>query len=188
MENHGLVIKRTEKQEHVNALKAVGISPDDVKIVILTHLHWDHAGCFHLFDNATFLVQKRELEYAIAPFPCHHALYHENSLGKPMFVDYLKRIEMIDGDGQVEDGVEVIFLPGHTPGFQGVSVRTEEGRYVIAGDAVGMFESWETIPHVPTGLFTSLEECYKSMKKIERIADFVLPGHDMKVFDKFAYP
>lgn len=51
----------------------------------------------------------------------------ENNQGKPTFVDYLGRIE-------------VILIPGHSTGFQGVSVQTERGKYFIAGDAVGLFE------------------------------------------------
>lgn len=186
--NHGLVIQKNEKQNHVSALKSVGLSPDDVQIVIMTHLHWDHAWGFHVFKNATFLVQKKEVEYAIAPFPCNHTLYYEQSLGKPEFVDYLNQIEMINGDYEVEDGIETIFLPGHSPGFQGVSVRTEKGRYFIAGDAVGLFECWETVPHVPSGIFTNLEDYYNSIDRIEKIADYVLPGHDGRVFDQPAYP
>ena len=58
LENHGYVIKRGKEQEPVNALKSIGLSPDDVKIVLVTHLHWDHALGFHLFKNARFLIQR----------------------------------------------------------------------------------------------------------------------------------
>lgn len=187
-ENHNMEITRTEEQEPLNAIASVGLSPEDVRTVILTHLHWDHALGFHLFKNATFLIQKKEMEYAIAPFPCHLPVYHEKSTGKPQFVDYLDRIKVIDGDHQVEDGVTCIFIPSHTPGFQGVLVNTEKGKYFIAGDAVGLFENWETIPHVPSGIFNNLSQYYESIEKIERISDVVLPGHDGKIFDKPSYP
>jgi glyoxylase-like metal-dependent hydrolase (beta-lactamase superfamily II) len=188
LENHGYVIKREKEQEPVNALKSIGLSPDDVKIVIVTHLHWDHALGFHLFKNAKFLIQRKEVEYAIAPLPCHRPIYYEKSLGKPQFVDYLEQIEPIDGDHEVEDGVKAIFIPSHSPGFQGVLVRTQKGNYFIAGDAVGLFECWETIPHVPSSIFNNLEQYYESIERIEQIADFVLPGHDGRVFDKSVYP
>ena len=188
LENHGYVIKRGKEQEPVNALKSIGLSPDDVKIVLVTHLHWDHALGFHLFKNARFLIQRKEVEYAIAPPPCHRSIYYEKSLGKPQFVDYLEQIEMIDGDYEVEDGVKAIFIPSHSPGFQGILVRTQKGNYFIAGDAVGLFECWETIPHIPSSIFNNLEQYYESLEKIEQIADFVLPGHDGRVFDKTIYP
>jgi N-acyl homoserine lactone hydrolase len=188
LNNHGLVIDRSENQHPVNALKAAGISAEDVKIVILTHLHWDHTWGFHFFKNARFIIQKKEIEYAIAPFPCHHSIYYEKSLGKPIFVDYLNMIEMIDGDLEIEDGVNAVFIPSHSPGFQGVSVQTEKGKYFIAGDAVGLFECWETIPHVPSSIFNDLVQYYRSMKRIEKIADYILPGHDSRVFDRQIYP
>ncbi len=58
----------------------------------------------------------------------------------------------------------------------------------LSGEVVGLFESWDTIPHVPSGIFNNLEQYYESMGKIERIADFVLPGHDMEIFDSSTYP
>lgn len=188
LENHGLVITRDESQEPINALRSAGVSPDDVKIVILTHLHWDHTYGFHLFKNAKFLIQRREIAYAIAPLPCHNILYHEKSLGRPPFVDYLEKIEIIDGDYEVEGGVKIILIPSHSPGSQGVLIDTEKGKYFIAGDAVGLFECWDTVPHVPSGIFNNLEDYYESFNKIEKIADYVLPGHDDKVFDLPVYP
>lgn len=188
LENRGFVMKRSQEQEPVNAIKAIGLSPDDIKIVILTHLHWDHAWGFHHFKNAKFLIQRKEVEYAIAPLPCHRPIYYEKDLGKPPFVDYLDRIEMIRGDTEVEEGVNAVFIPSHSPGFQGVSVRTEKGTYFIAGDAVGLFECWETVPHVPSSIFNNLEDYYESMEKIEKVADFVLPGHDGRVFERSSYP
>jgi len=188
LKNHGLVIRRAENQHPFNALKAAGVSPDDVKIVIVTHLHWDHTWGFHFFKNARFLIQRREVEYAIAPLPCHRSIYYENNLGKPIFVDYLDKIEMINGDVEVEDGVHAISIPSHSPGFQGVLVQTEKGKYFIAGDAVGLFECWEITPHVPSSIFNDLEQYYHSMKRIEKMADHILPGHDGKVFDRPVYP
>lgn len=188
LKNHGFVIERGEKQDPINALKSIRVSPDEVKIVILTHLHWDHSSGFHFFKNAKFLVQKKEIKYAIAPLPCHHSMFYEKHQGKPVFVDYLDRIEMIDGDYKIEDGVETVFIPGHSPGFQGVLIATQKGKYFIAGDTVGLFECWETVPHVPSGIFNNLEAYYESMGRIEKIADFVLPGHDPKVFDRQVYP
>lgn len=188
LKNHGLAMKREKRQDIKNALKAINLSPDDIKTVIVTHLHYDHAGGFHNFKNAKFLIQKKEVEYGIAPLPCHHSIYYEKSLGKPTFVDYLDQIEIIDGDYEVEAGVHANFIPSHTPGFQGVSVQTKKGKYFIAGDAVGLYECWETVPHVPSGIFNNLEQYYESMKKIEEIADYVLPGHDSKIFEKDSYP
>ena len=51
---------RTENESLDSALKAIGVSPEEIDIVILTHLHWDHASNNHLFPNAHFIVQQKE--------------------------------------------------------------------------------------------------------------------------------
>jgi len=184
----GFSMQRIPEQQPAAALRRAGVKAEDVKTVVMTHLHWDHAWGFDLFENARFVIQKREAEYAVAPLPCHRALYHEESIGKPQFVDYLERVSIIDGDGTIAPGVDAIFLPGHTPGFQGVAVETGKGCHLIAGDAVGLYECMETIPYTPSGLYNDLAEYYRSLDRIHRMADVVLPGHDMRVFEKAAYP
>jgi N-acyl homoserine lactone hydrolase len=187
LKNHGMVIHRSESQLTENACRNAGFSPDDVKLTLLTHLHWDHVGAFHVFKNSRFVVQKKEIEYAINPLPCHRPLYFEKSLGKPEFVDYLDRIDVVDGDLEIEPGVRLISIPSHTPGFQGVLVEAESGNYFIAGDAVGLFECWETVPHVTSGLFLNLFDYYQSIEKIEELGANILPGHDPRVFEKKFY-
>ena len=131
----GFTMQRTPEQNPLSALAMAGVDPKNVKTIIMTHLHWDHAWGFDLFENARFVIQKKEAEYAVSPLPCHRSLYYEESIDKPQFVDFLDRISIIDGDCTIAPGVETIFLPGHTPGFQGIAVDTAEGRHLIAGDA-----------------------------------------------------
>jgi hypothetical protein len=83
---------------------------------------------------------------------------------------------------------KLFLFPVTPPDFREYWCGTDKGNYFIAGDAVGLFECWETIPHVPSSIFNNLEQYYESMEKIEQIADFLLPGHDGKVFDKSIYP
>ena len=187
LKNHGRVIHRTENQLPENACRNTGISPDDVKIVVLTHLHWDHVGAINIFKNARFIIQKKEMEYAINPLPCHRPLYYEDSLGKPEFVDYLDRIDAIDGDMEIEPGIKLISIPSHSPGFQGVCVEGEKSKYFIAGDAIGLYENWETVPHVPSGIYLNLYDYYKAFDKIEKLGANILPGHDPQVFDREFY-
>ncbi|MEW6673756.1 MAG: N-acyl homoserine lactonase family protein [Thermodesulfobacteriota bacterium] len=188
LENHGFIMHRTPEQQPLSALTSIGVNPLDVRTVIVTHLHWDHAWGFHLFKNARFILQRKEVEYAIAPLPCHKTLYYEKNLGKPQFVDFLERIMIIDGDYRVEKDVDAISIPSHSPGFQGVSVAAGKLTFFIGGDAIGLYECWENVPHIPSGIFNNLNDYYLSMNKIEQIADHILPGHDFKVFEKTSYP
>ncbi len=184
----GFAMQRSPAQQPVAALEAIGVKPADIGTIIMTHLHWDHAWGFDLFENARFVIQEKEMAYAATPLPCHRSLYHEESTGKPQFVDYLNRITVIEGDEEIAPGVRAILLPGHTPGFQGIAVDTEKGCHLIAGDAVGLYECMETVPYVPSGLYNDLAEYYKSLDRIHQMADVVLPGHDARVFERESYP
>lgn len=182
--HHQLI--RTEQQRPDIALKKYGISPNDVKLVINTHLHWDHCYGNDLFKNAKILVQEQELIYALNPLPCHEIDY-ETNLGRP-FLKGIERMEILSGDVKVADGILVIHIPGHTPGMQGVLIETKKGKYLIASDAVGLFENWQGEKSIPSGIFVNLEDYYISLKKITSVADFILPGHDIRVFENKYYP
>lgn len=172
-------IVRAPSQELVAALAAAGASPEEISIVVHTHLHYDHAGNNKLFSNARFFVQREELRYALAPTTFDASAYFAPSLG--VTPDYLgTRFELLDGDAEIADGVRVITTPGHTPGHQSVLVETASGRYCVTGDAVMWYENLER--QVPPGVHTSMIECMASMARIAREANHVLPAHEPRVF------
>jgi len=134
------------------------------------------------------LVQAEELRYAISPLPCH-ALYYESQLIRtsPSWLKVLDRIELVEGEMEIERGISLVPLPGHTPGFQGVLVELKSGRCLIAGDNCPLFENWhgnEQPTHMPPGIHVDQRDCYDSYRKMESIADMVLPGHAPKVLEK----
>jgi len=182
---------QSEEQKPINALSRIGVRPEDIDIVLLTHLHWDHASNNGLFKDATFLVQKKELEYAASPLPVHLKGYEAPQLG--MHPHYLGvKYTVIDGDYEVVPGVSTILTPGHSPGSQCVTVETGKGVYVIATDTVPLYDNWEGIPplmpHIANAIHVGLVEYFESFKKIEQLADYVLPGHDPKVLEREHYP
>ena len=184
-------MERTPHQDPAAALKSIGVMPDEIEVVILTHLHWDHSSNNALFRNARFLVQREELRYAIAPLPVHYAAYEAVALGMtPHYVG--TPLTAIEGDTDVCRGVSILFTPGHTPGSQAVLVETEAGRYLIAGDSVPLFDNWEGLPphqpHIPPAIHVDVSECYRTFKRIESCAAFVLPGHDPRVHERQSYP
>ena len=179
---------RTREEEPANALKSIGVSVDDIDIVINTHLHWDHCYNNSLFKNARFVVQKKELEFAIAPIATQEHVYESVTLGMtpPWFTT--KRWEVVDGDEQIAPSVSVIFTPGHTKGIQSVLVATDEGPYLIAGDTVPLYENWKGKHSVPNGIHVDLETYFRTLKKINRLNAVVLPGHDAALFNSAVYP
>jgi N-acyl homoserine lactone hydrolase len=184
--------KLIQKQNLAEGLKRVGLHPDNVDIVICTHLHWDH--CFNIdqFKNARVLVQKDEIIYAIAPLPLHARSYESQLIKmRPPWLKAIENIEIVEGDMEISPGIDIVMLPGHTPGFQGVNVKTAKGNYLIASDFCPLFDNWEGSPplkHIVSPIHVNLEDYYKSFKKVEKIPDFVLPGHDIRVFEKKCYP
>lgn len=186
------VVKRAPEQRVENALSKIRIKPEEVDMVILTHLHWDHCQNNAMFRNARFVLQQEELRYAVAPYPHQAVAYEAPTIGmRPYWLDTPK-FELINGDKEISRGISVIYTPGHTAGHQSIAVETTAGTYVIAGDIVPLYENWEGqpphLPHIPTPISTNLGQYWKSLNKIEEIADRVLPNHDRRVLMKDSYP
>lgn len=178
-------LMRNPQQEPLAALNGIGVKPEDIDFVILTHLHWDHAGNNHLFSNAKFLVQRDELRYAYAP-----GRYFERAFLSPQgghVPPYLKtRFDLVDGDLALFSGVEILKCPGHTPGSQAVRIRTKHGWVTISGDAVFTYENLEK--GIPPGFHVDVDHAMESMHKIASVSDLVLPSHDYRVFDNKSEP
>ncbi len=174
-------IERGLEQELAAALKTAGAQPEEIQIVIHTHLHYDHAGNNRLFPSAQFFVQREELRYALAPGECDANAYFAPSLG--ITPDYLgTKFELLDGEQEIVPGIRVIPTPGHTPGHQSVVVETVAGRYCVAGDAVMWLENVER--RVPPGIHVSTLDCMESISRIQRAADRILPSHDPRLFER----
>ena len=172
-------------QSPVAALSAKGIRPEEIEIVINTHLHWDNCFNNDQFPKARILVQKKELQYAIATLPLH-ASYYESQLihMRPPWMKAIEQIEAIEGDCEILPGVSVVTLPGHSKGFQGVLIQTSKGRYLIAGDTCPKEENWRgnaQLKHIPSGIHVDLEEYFETFQKMEKIADVIIPGHDPRL-------
>jgi N-acyl homoserine lactone hydrolase len=116
---------RVVNRHAADALAEHDLSPVDVRIVINTHLHFDHCGQNAVFKHAPFYVQRTELERA----------RREEQLTSEWFDFAGARFELVDGDAEVADGVRVVATPGHTVGHQSVLVDTPGGGVVMIGDA-----------------------------------------------------
>lgn len=178
-------LTRTPDQEPAAALQKYGFQPPDIKLVVNTHLHWDHCYNNALFRGARIMVQRAELEYARHPLPPHLASYEVGVPGhEPPFADI--PFEVIDGDRELAPGVHLMAAPGHTPGSQVVMVETREGIYCIASDNIPLYDNWAPLatPYWPDGYFCDLFVYYRSLEKIAGLADHVLPGHDPSLVGK----
>ena len=183
---------KSPNQELEGALKKVGLRPDDIDIVIFTHLHWDH--CFNLekLTKATFIVQKKEIQYAVNPLPTDRVAYQVGIAGiQPTWMSVFDRIQTLEGETEVVPGINIVLLPGHTPGSQGVVVETAKGSWVITGDTIPLYENWDkdhVLKRIPGGIYQNLYDYFDTLKKLGIYGDCILPGHEGKVLEKKVYP
>jgi N-acyl homoserine lactone hydrolase len=108
------------------ALEAHGHRADDVRLIVNSHLHFDHCGNNARFPGVPIYVQAPE-----------HAATREQYYTVPEWVDF-EGVEyvVIDGDAKVADGVRVLATPGHSPGHQSLVVDTRDGAVALAGQAI----------------------------------------------------
>lgn len=106
----------------------------------------------------------------------------------PPWVPVEDRIDVVDGDADVAPGLSVVWLPGHTPGSQGVLVDTGAGgRFLIAGDCVNLYRNWEgdgTLRHIVGGSLMNLRDHLRSFTRIEGLDAEVIPSHDPLVLER----
>lgn len=180
---HGYVA-RSEEQQLEAALRRHKVDINHIDLVILTHLHWDHCLGVEDIPNARLVVQRTELQYAIAPIRLEMGSFDLTDTSKPpLFLRCHQRFRIVDGYCRLEEGLELVPLPGHSPGSQGVLVQTHNGKYLIAGDLVDSYHNLEK--SAPTGVYTSLRDFEESLARARNIGATILPSHDYSVFDMF---
>jgi len=172
-------------------LKELGLGVEDIDMVIVTHSDHDHIALAHKFRKARFLIQKAELNFARNPHPLFKALRPKD---QTELMDGLS-FEVVEGDIKVDDNIELLLTPGHTPGGQSVAVKTKKGRAIITGWCC-IQENFDPPPEVrdkglsfiPPGMHTDLLEAYESVAMVKRLADLVIPIHELGFIDKRTIP
>jgi len=159
--------------EFEEALAGVGLTPAAIDLIIHTHLHNDHCENDVKCPNAKIIVQKAEYEFLMNPHPVDHRYY-------PDILDGLD-VVTVEGDVRIADGIDAIFSPGHTVGGQSVAVNTASGRAVITGFCCNDKNFPARGPAVAPGVHINLAEAYDSIQKIRRIADILIPLHDLAI-------
>lgn len=163
--------------------------PDDVADVIITHLHYDHAGNHALFPKARYHIQDREMRYATGRCMCHTTLrqpFEGEDVAEMVRKLYQGRLVFHDGFSQLHPGIELHHLGGHTDGLQVVRVSTARGWVVLASDASHFYANFEEQRSFP--LVYNVGDMLEGFAKLHALADspeHIIPGHDPLVAKRY---
>lgn len=173
---------RTPLVEITVALQDLGTQPEMVSDVVLTHLHYDHAGGIGLFPQAQFHLQADEWEFVNSTAMQHELIsgpYESQDL--EIIRGYIAsgRVTLYQGDRELRDGIELKHVGGHTGGTQIVRVRTSRGWLVLASDAMHFRANAEEFSPFP--IVADVVANLDSHRRCFALADadeLVIPGHD----------
>jgi glyoxylase-like metal-dependent hydrolase (beta-lactamase superfamily II) len=174
----------------IESLSALGVAPETVKDVVITHMHWDHAGNIDKLTNARIHIQLSEMRNATGPDMSRKALNNFFLVDDVCTVIrrlYEGSVVYHDEDeGHITDGISVHRVGGHTPGMQVVRVRTRRGWVVLASDASHFYLNYQHKNPFP--VFYNLHDAVKAWEICRALADsdeHVIPGHDPLVLTKY---
>ena len=170
-------------------LALIGVDSTTIKDVIITHLHFDHAGTIGEFPNAKFHLQDAEMAYATGRYMCHSQCTHAYS--PEIVCDMVRtvfqgRVSYHDGDAEVAPNITVHRVGGHTAGLQVVRILTRRGWLVLASDASHFYENMDTSNPFP--IIHNLGEMYEGYQRLRALSGgptLIIPGHDPLVMKRY---
>jgi glyoxylase-like metal-dependent hydrolase (beta-lactamase superfamily II) len=152
-------------------LRALGVAPEQVDTLVLTHLHWDHMQCIDLFPNATIYVHPAELEYVKSPRTGDWATMRYVSAALAG-----REVKTVEEGDEIEPGLRVIETPGHTVGSISLVLDAPEGTTGIVGDALPNART--ALKRKPYLIFFEERAAEQSGEKIVSTCQVLYCGHD----------
>ena len=171
------------------ALAEIGITPETIDSVIVTHLHYDHAGGLAQFPDARLHLQDAEMAFATGRCMCHDTLrmpFTAEHICEAVKRVYSGKVTFHDGDAEIAPGITVHKVGGHSRGLQCVRVMTANGPVVLASDASHYYENFEAGKPFP--IVVDLEDMLAGFDTLRSLAGpegRIIPGHDPLVRERF---
>ncbi len=175
-----LSVSMKEEGDIRRYLRDLHLDPEDIKYLVLSHLHIDHAGALRFFPRAQIIVQEDEYRYAYHPAGFAAANYRKADFDYPHM-----NWKLIDGDFRVFPGVTIVLSQGHSPGTQALVVDLPHtGTVILAGDSVPLKRNADK--NILPGIAWNADLAMKSIQRLKVIAEersgALFPGHDAEVF------
>jgi glyoxylase-like metal-dependent hydrolase (beta-lactamase superfamily II) len=170
-------------------LRLLGCEADDVRDVVVTHLHYDHVGNFDLFPAAAFHLQDREMQYATGRHmgtAVHAGAFDVEDVVGMVRSNFAGRVRFHDGDADIAPGVSVHLIGGHTLGLQAVRIATRRGWVVLASDAAHFYANLdEGRPYPIVASVAGMLEGHARLRILADSPGHIIPGHDPEVLLRY---
>lgn len=189
--DHACGAKRGRKIDRLpdEAIAKIGTTAAEIDTVIVTHLHYDHAGNFGLFPNAEFLVQDKEVAFATSRYmryPAARRAFEADHVCELIQLNFGERVKWIDGDKEIAPGISVHLLPGHSHGLMATQVNTRRGRVMIASDVAHFYDNvWNRNPFSILQNIPEYCDSHERMIELAESHDHIVPGHDPLVMQYY---
>jgi glyoxylase-like metal-dependent hydrolase (beta-lactamase superfamily II) len=173
-------------------LRRLEVDSAEVQHVIITHLHYDHAGNLPSFPRACFHLQEREMAFATGRYmaqPCFAHAYDVDCVLSMVRLVYGAQVKFHDGDAEVVPGITVHHVGGHTLGLQVVRIWTRLGWVVLASDAAHYLANMNTGRPFP--IVANVMEMTRGWERMRALATrptYIVPGHDPLVMQRYREP
>lgn len=158
----------------------------EIKTIVLSHMHLDHAGNLALFSQAEVYVHKADLAYGLRCVGSESMAARDIAYIKADLKSPVKKYHLVEEDFELASGVQVITLPGHTPGVLGLMVHLpNSGVMIFPQDCIYTAENYGP-PIRYSGIMYDLAAYEQSIEKVralaERYSARVIFAHDMDFF------
>lgn len=201
MAKNGFDIIQNEEHTYEYQLKQLGLSCEDIRCVIFTHLHFDHADNTWRFPNAKLILARREMMYMVAGIDFGYYPDYVTYMAEQLFIP--GRVKLFDDSLELLPGLELVVTDGHSWGSTIINVNTEKGKACICGDVIynlkGSTDSIALSPDMdaqknnmyepfgvwPTGVHLNRWSTINWISKIVRESDIILPSHDMTILEQY---
>lgn len=171
------------------ALSVLGVDTNDVEDVVISHMHWDHAGNFQDYPNAKFHIQDAEMAFCTGRSMCHPSLrwpFEKDHVKEAVDKLFDGRLIFHNGDAEIADGISLHLVGGHSRGLQIMRVSTARGNLVLASDALHFWDNM--LFQSPFPVFADHEKVAEGWQTCRALADSIdqiIPGHDPAVLRRF---
>jgi glyoxylase-like metal-dependent hydrolase (beta-lactamase superfamily II) len=179
---------RTLLRPVAEGLRAAGVDPAAVEDVIVTHMHYDHAGRLAGFPRARFHIQEAEMAFCTGPAMTHtqvRAPFDAEPVAEMVRHLFADRVVFHSGGAEIAPGIRVHQARGHTAGLQIVEVATARGPVLLVSDAAHLYAN--LVREVPFPIVVDVPAYLDALRRIRAMAPLthIIPGHDPLVLDLF---